>query len=177
MAIVSCENCGAKVSDRAPRCSGCGLTQRERKKKIAANAATGVRTKAGEVKAGKQKVDPGAMLSAIVVAFVGLIVVVWWNSSNTSARPNDEQIAARAVAACQEIVRERLTSPASAKFPWGDFKYAVNGPVVVVSSHVDSANAFGAMLRSDWSCQARHNGGPLLSVGSWDVEAVQIKQR
>ena len=79
--------------------------------------------------------------------------------------------------ACQDAVRERLISPSSAKFYTYDFRYGVNGTVVTVRSHVDSANGFGAMLRSDWACQTRHNGGPMKSTSSWSVEAVQVTQR
>lgn len=69
---------------------------------------------------------------------------------------------------CTEFVRDRLRSPTSAEFRnyfEDDGEVSVigtgEGPYVVRSS-VDSQNAFGASLRSEFTCTVRHVGD-----GNW----------
>jgi hypothetical protein len=63
--------------------------------------------------------------------------------------------------ACQDAMRRRLKAPATAQFPLvrevdvdrtGDGKYSYR-------SYVDSQNSFGAMLRTQFSCDAETDDG------------------
>lgn len=56
----------------------------------------------------------------------------------------------------QEFVKDRLVSPASAKFPYGlrnnqDVTVKKNGDEYTIFGYVDSQNRFGAMLRTYYS--------------------------
>lgn len=84
-----------------------------------------------------------------------------------------------ALTACQSAVKERLRSPASAKFtdrhvtqrdPHDGNRYRVIG-------EVDSQNGFGAMLRSYWVCRAGYIAGAPFEDTSWNVADVDISER
>ena len=63
-----------------------------------------------------------------------------------------------ALTAAQECVKERLKSPSSADFPWGtDCVSKVSENTYIINSYVDSQNSFGAMLRTNFSCQVTLN--------------------
>lgn len=70
---------------------------------------------------------------------------------------------------CQDEVRERLLSPASAVFPSisdDDVDVDVSEHEAYVSGHVDSQNEFGAMLRSSFTCRFNKRDGEWDLVGS-----------
>lgn len=61
----------------------------------------------------------------------------------------------------QEVIKE-LTSPASARFPdRNDPALTINAGdgEAFISGHVDSQNAFGAMMRSNFVCSLETNQG------------------
>lgn len=72
---------------------------------------------------------------------------------------------------CQDFVKNRLRSPGSAKFPGvmdGEPKVSSLGSGrYSVRSYVDSENGFGALLRSDWSCEIRKVPGG----DKWQLES------
>lgn len=55
---------------------------------------------------------------------------------------------------CKQFVTQRLRSPGSAKFPFFGQQFAtpVGGDAYRVRSYVDSQNGFGALLRSEFTC-------------------------
>ena len=65
--------------------------------------------------------------------------------------PNDDAFAC-AVSAAKIVVRDKLKSPSTAKFPWGFDEYTVkrSGNDFIVGSYVDAVNSFGAMLRQEF---------------------------
>lgn len=73
---------------------------------------------------------------------------------------------------CQNLVESQLRAPATAEFPWiPDQVILLGRHEYDITSHVDSQNGFGALLRSQYSCRIKHKGGdadPLLPA-SWDV--------
>lgn len=70
----------------------------------------------------------------------------------TKATDGDDYFAA--IAAAKIIVKDKLKSPSSAKFPISDSEYVVKKALTendwVVSGYVDSQNGFGAMIRTTW---------------------------
>lgn len=90
----------------------------------------------------------------MVIAAVGLAVmvgVVVLIATRLGRVDPGEASEARAQVLCQSAVRERLVSPAT---------MAVAGRPILTQSpegwlvevQVDSQNAFGALIRSDWAC-------------------------
>lgn len=52
---------------------------------------------------------------------------------------------------CQHTMEQILVSPSTAKYaPYGDWKYSKRKGIIMVQSYVDSQNAFGATIRSEF---------------------------
>lgn len=52
---------------------------------------------------------------------------------------------------CQHTMEQILISPSTAKYaPYGDWKYSKRKGTIIVQSYVDSQNAFGATIRSEF---------------------------
>lgn len=77
----------------------------------------------------------------------------------------------RAATACQELVSERLKSPATAQFPEPQVQErGAAGDAFLVTGEVDSQNGFGAMVRSSYSCELyTPDGGQ-----SWKNNGVRV---
>lgn len=74
-----------------------------------------------------------------------------------------------------EFVKERLTSPGSAKFPGYyergvDVTYLQNS-LYAVRGFVDSQNGFGAMIRTQYSCQMQYLGNDRWSFTNFRVQS------
>lgn len=65
-----------------------------------------------------------------------------------------------AIAMAEKIVKQKLVSPRSAKFPRFSETTAVkvNKDTCVISSYVDSQNRFGAMLRTYYIAEVKYLG-------------------
>ena len=76
-----------------------------------------------------------------------------------------------ALSHCQDAVRERLKSPASARFAgYGDKTVNVIGDNPwIVGGVVDSQNSFGALLRSRYQCIIKREGSSI-SLGYINIE-------
>ena len=64
---------------------------------------------------------------------------------------------------CKKHVEARLKVPASAEFPWLDDGYVTvwgedsdEMPLFVIKAHVDSQNALGTEIRTNWVCKVRY---------------------
>jgi hypothetical protein len=72
---------------------------------------------------------------------------------------------ARAIVAtkCESAVKDRLRSPGSADFPFdGVFNVTATGPSTYRQvSYVDSQNGFGALIRTNFVCEATGAGEEL----------------
>lgn len=73
-----------------------------------------------------------------------------------------------AIAFCEQVVKDKLLSPGSARF--SDEHTDQIGDEYTVSGSVDSQNAFGALLRRDFTCRAQPSGADwtLLSLTGLD---------
>lgn len=71
-----------------------------------------------------------------------------------------------ALSMCQIMIKDILTAPSSADFPFaqpiprGRQRY-------LVKSYVDAQNAFGAMLRTPYLCEMQYVGGTRYELSSW----------
>ena len=73
----------------------------------------------------------------------------------------------------KQFCESRLRSPGSAKHPWASYRgttTALGNYRYRVTSYVDSQNAFGALLRSHYTCVVRDNGG-----GTFELESFQFR--
>jgi hypothetical protein len=68
---------------------------------------------------------------------------------------------------CEDFVEDRLKSPSSAEFS-GIFDTTISGSGddYTVTGYVDAQNGFGAMLRSNYTCQVRDDGNDRWSLVS-----------
>jgi hypothetical protein len=73
-------------------------------------------------------------------------------------------------------VTKALKAPSTAKFPviGSSHVTALGNSRYRVSSHVDSQNGFGAMVRSNWIVLLTHNGGDADLAESWKLEQIAI---
>lgn len=69
---------------------------------------------------------------------------------------------------CEDWVTERLVSPSTAEFNDGT---TTGGPVAyTVTGSVDSQNAMGGTLRTDWSCEVEYRESDQQWHGRVDVD-------
>lgn len=98
-------------------------------------------------------------LVAISVAVVGgLFAVDHWRGGSTDDQSGYVKVA------CRDWVKDRLTSPATAKFS-GE-SVSRTGNTYVVTGSVDSQNSFGAMIRNGYQCEAINDGSGSSSLVS-----------
>jgi|GEM_PF-1289184 len=87
----------------------------------------------------------------------------------------EEDIKRTAVFNCKAVAMSRLKSPASAKFPLGIAAEHLGGGIYRVKSSVDSQNSFGAMLRSNFTCDLQYVGGDDTDAGNWRLIDIQME--
>ncbi len=96
-----------------------------------------------------------------ISAFIAWLVFTYWQGESFEdktarlAKPPDPPHEATGCSASRRAVEARLKSPSSAK--WGDCFSTTAGGVQTVRLSVDSQNAMGAMLRSQWITTVRNN--------------------
>lgn len=58
---------------------------------------------------------------------------------------------------CKDFVEQRLRAPATADFPWipDDTQYYAQQRLWEITSHVDSENGFGALVRTSFVCSVK----------------------
>jgi len=73
------------------------------------------------------------------------------------------------------VVMQSLKSPNSADFPWADFTASINrnSNIITIGSYVDAQNEFGAMIRANYTCKLKYNGG---GIDGWIVDSFQFNQ-
>ena len=72
----------------------------------------------------------------------------------------------------ETTMKSLLTAPKTAKFPWYDWQYGKNLFYILVSSYVDSENAFGVEMRNTFTfVYSRLTGGIVLAIVNDEVVA------
>lgn len=105
----------------------------------------------------------------VILALVGLVsfcsIAV---SDDADELPGSAELEYEAQDVCHQFVEKRLRAPATARFErFDEATITVSGGVHTVRGHVDSENGYGALVRSNYTCQVRHTDGhefELLSV-------------
>lgn len=86
-----------------------------------------------------------------------------------------KNLAGEATAICKEIIKTKLISPSSAKFPLGTQAADRSRHRYTLVSYVDSQNGFGAMVRTNFRCDLKYKGsGDTLSMQSWTVNGLEF---
>jgi hypothetical protein len=120
----------------------------------------------------KQPASAGAVIFTIVFFFI-IFLVFKCSCSQTDEQVsdnNEQNLKITALTAAQECVKERLKSPSSADFPWGsDCVTKISDNTYVINSYVDSQNSFGAMLRTNFTCQVTLNGNDTYTCDSVEL--------
>ncbi len=107
-----------------------------------------------------------ALIAIAVIAALSVGFAIFGGDEEAPATEPAGPTAAEAIAACQEAVKLRLKSPATAQFGGEQFAPAQDrGYPAKVTGHVDSQNGFGALVRNRYECLA-HAGT------SWRVSDV-----
>ena len=96
---------------------------------------------------------------AVIVGtpFVILMIVA---APEGDSSPSGDELKFGARDVCHQFVEDRLRAPATAGFENSrEATISVANGIHTVRGHVDSENGFGALIRSDYTCQVRHSGG------------------
>jgi len=108
----------------------------------------------------------------LLVIVIALINVSGGKKPEQAQEPKVEHDKISASVMAEEFVRQKLKSPASAKFPWyddsmikdlGDGRY-------IYKSYVDSQNSFGALVRTNFTCCIKYAGD-----NKWECESLEFK--
>lgn len=120
----------------------------------------------------KQPVTSGAVIFSIAFFFI-IFLVFKCSCSQTEEQVLKNKIQnskITALTAAQEEVKSRLKSPSSANFPWGiDCVTKISDNTYVINSYVDSQNSFGAMLRTNFTCQITLNDNDTYTCDSVEL--------
>ena len=144
MALEPCRECGQQVSTEAAACPHCGT-----------------RDPTGKVKQKLQQQQKRATKGCLMVGgglFI-FLAIIWVLSALGLFLDRGET---GAYAACQDFVKERLGLSWIGKFPGGTYGINVRGSgkyeVYHVQGYVDAQNAFGAQVRTDFTCNVHPKG-------------------
>ena len=123
------------------------------------------------------------VVGAIVAFFTLVMLGIFWFAIQIpdTSPPTSTQIQQEtgleniAVLQAETYVKAALVSPSTADFPFLDFKseYLGSGRYRVYS-YVDSQNAFGATVRTDWTATLKYTGGTSADINNWELEELFI---
>lgn len=120
------------------------------------------------------KLTPGKLgcLAVVVILFLIGLIVQLINPDFGQDTPEAAWVVT------QSFVEKRLRSPTSASFPWYDKSFVQQLPDeggkkrYRVSAYVDAQNAFGAKIRTRFTCTVRYIGGKDLV---WHLENLDFE--
>jgi len=120
---------------------------------------------------------PGCLwlfLAVVVLAVIGANMGGGGGGSSNTPAPADQSSAHEPVEAyvvCQQFVEDRLRSPSTAEFggPYSQVTTHNGGGEYTVRTYVDAQNAFGAMIRNNFTCVVQHTSGDSYSLESLDM--------
>ena len=107
----------------------------------------------------QKQVSPLGCLSLIALA--GLIMFGYFANNPTGSGPgtpssSNGDYSVYAYAMSKDFVRDRLCSPSTASFPWSATRVDAMGQGhYKVVAYVDSENAFGGTVRTNYICELK----------------------
>lgn len=159
MALAKCRECGKDVSTESAHCPHCGVV----------DPTGAAATKEKAERATYQKAAGGCCL--VVVAMVVILgIAISRSSSTNSAASHEDDLRNWARVACENAVEAQMLSPSGADFQRPANFARVGGDSAVVAGTVDAPNAFGAKIRTSFTCILHYTGG-----NDWTPIAVDVR--
>lgn len=110
------------------------------------------------------------VVSLIACGCIAIVIFAWQSGGSNNSTQVD---GTEANIMCQQLVTDRLKAPSTAKF--SDFTntqvYNIQGQPNTFRAigYVDAQNSFGAMLRSNYTCDIRYNSGEWADIRNWTL--------
>jgi len=160
MALITCPECGARISDQAENCPHCGLPRPAERLAIINAEREKRQATAGDLLSGiPMWAKIPAALAAVVASIVIIVGVVMGyyacrdtRSSRSYAESYEEAEDSKKLTAklgAFEVVKKNLKSPSSSRLVDQDL-LETSGDSYLYRVEVDSQNSFGAQVRSTW---------------------------
>ena len=194
MALIECEECGHHVSEKAQACPKCGapvagahvpsIEDEERHRaEVRVRAEEEAKQKIeGEKKAQAQKESQQGCLGCLGLIIVLVVIVKLLPDTDSAAHktgassPGD--LSTMAVVQSRNYVRDSLSTPSTADFPWLDHSVLATGnETYIVKSYVDAQNEFGATVRYHFVCKVRYTGGDHADQRNWALVDLALVPR
>lgn len=163
--MISCPTCEKQISSSASSCPNCGHPINTPPPPIAAAPAA-------------KKTSGGVWLAGVAGVIIVVFMLMSGASIDTSPAPAPKP-ADYTIPVSWEFVRAGLKSPSTADF--GRISthqlYTIEGKPNTweVRGHVDSQNSFGAMIRSNYTCQLEYVSGGGSNVADWKLLDLKIE--
>jgi hypothetical protein len=161
MALITCPECKKQISETVKSCPHCGY--------VFTDGETTT------IKKNESNVKIVFFIILIVGIFVLFKVCTGGNNRtgdsvvNTPWDEKDNTVGAWVYT--KMYVEQNLKSPRTAKFPWDFTKHVQrDGTTYMISSYVDSQNAFGAMIRTHFNATVKE-----VSEDRWVLISFEFK--
>jgi len=117
----------------------------------------------------KKKGSPLIGCLSLIVIVIAVISII--SSLGGDSEPKPEHDEAAAAIRAQYYVQEQLKSPGSAKFAPGGQQMVLHlgDGRYLVEAWVDSQNSFGALIRTEYSCNLKYIGDD-----KWELEDLEF---
>jgi hypothetical protein len=160
MALITCPECQKKISESAETCPNCGF-------KLSSEKVKNIKEQ------DKENFRNGAIGCVVILIVFFLLYKTCGGNNNEYETPwQDKDESTMAYIMCQDWVKQRLVSPATADFPrYDQVTVTRNGQVYTIVGYVDSQNRFGALLRSNFYAEVEQ-----IDKERWRCNKIEITE-